>query len=68
MSSSIEENKALVRRFFAAIERGDFRLFDEIVAQDYDDHLAGQSRGRDTLKRYSLPDPGRATRGTLGDR
>jgi predicted ester cyclase len=52
MSSSLEENKALVRRFFAAIESGDFRAFDEIVTQDYNDHLAGQSRGRETLKQY----------------
>ena len=52
MSSSLEENKALVRRFFAVIESGDFRLFDEIVTQDYNDHLAGQGRGRETLKQY----------------
>jgi steroid delta-isomerase-like uncharacterized protein len=52
MSSSIEENKALVGRFFAAIESGDFQVFDEIVAVDYDDHLAGQGRGRETLKNY----------------
>ena len=50
--SDIERNKALVRRFFAAIEHGDFRVFDEIVAEDYDDHLAGQTPGRETLKRY----------------
>lgn len=52
MSSGLEENKALVRGFFAAIESGDFRVFDEIVAEDYNDHLAGQGRGRETLKRY----------------
>ncbi len=52
MSSTIEENKALIRRFFTAIERGDLRVFDEIVAEDYDDHLAGQSPGRETLKQY----------------
>jgi predicted ester cyclase len=45
MSSAIEENKALVRRFFTVIESGDLRMFDEIVAEDYDDHLAGQSPG-----------------------
>ena len=50
--SPLEENKALVRRFFVAIENGDFRVFDEIVAQNYDDHLAGQNPGRETLKRY----------------
>jgi steroid delta-isomerase-like uncharacterized protein len=52
MTTDIERNKALVRRFFAAIETGDFQAFDEIVAPDYDDHLAGQQRGRDNLKKY----------------
>src|SRR5258706_16373382 len=52
MSSNIEENKALVRRFFAAIEAADFHVFDEIVAENYDDHLAGQSPGRETLTQY----------------
>ncbi len=52
MSTNIEQNKALVRRFFAAIEQGDFGVFDDIVAEDYNDHLAGQSPGRETLKRY----------------
>jgi steroid delta-isomerase-like uncharacterized protein len=50
--SPIEENKALVRNFFRAIETADFAAFDEIVAVDYDDHLPGQSRGRENLKRY----------------
>jgi steroid delta-isomerase-like uncharacterized protein len=49
---SIKANKALVRRFFAAIESGDFGAFDEIVAENYDDHLAGQSPGREMLKSY----------------
>ncbi|HXB01855.1 MAG TPA: ester cyclase [Opitutaceae bacterium] len=48
----IENNKTLVRRFFAAIENADFRVFDAIVAPDYDDHWSGQTRGRETLKRY----------------
>ncbi|MGY4284331.1 ketosteroid isomerase-like protein [Bradyrhizobium sp. LM2.7] len=52
MSLNLEENKALVRRFFTAVESGDFHVFDEIVAQDYDDHLVGQGRGRVTLKQY----------------
>ena len=38
--SQIEVNKALVRRFFAAVENADFPVFDEIVAQDYDDVFA----------------------------
>jgi len=51
-TSDIEQNKALVRRFFAAIESGDFGAFDELVTVDYDDHLAGQTRGRENLKKY----------------
>ena len=52
MATDIKQNKALVRRFFAAIEVGDFHVFDEIVADGYDDHLAGQLAGRENLKKY----------------
>jgi steroid delta-isomerase-like uncharacterized protein len=52
MSLSIEENKALIRRFFNAIESGNLQVLDEIVAEDYDDHLAGQTPGRETVKKY----------------
>jgi steroid delta-isomerase-like uncharacterized protein len=52
MSDALEHNKALVRRFFSAIEHGDFAVFDQIVSDDYDDHLAGQNPGRAALKRY----------------
>jgi len=52
MSARNDENKALVRSFFGAVERGDFAVFDQIVARDYNDHLAGQSPGLENLKRY----------------
>src|SRR5258708_10478585 len=52
MRSNIEENKARYRHFFAAIEAADFQVFDQIVGEDYVDHLAGQSPGRETLKQY----------------
>lgn len=52
MATDITANKALVRRFFAVIEAGDFDVFDEIVAEGYDDHLAGQQPGRENLKNY----------------
>ena len=52
MSSSIEENKALIRRFFNAIVSGNLQVLDEIVTEDYDDHLAGQTPGRETVKKY----------------
>jgi steroid delta-isomerase-like uncharacterized protein len=48
----IGANKQLVQRFFSAVENGAFDVFDDIVAEDYNDHLAGQSPGRETLKRY----------------
>ncbi|ORB30227.1 ester cyclase [Mycolicibacterium parafortuitum] len=47
-----ESNKALVRRFFTAVEEGAFDVFDEIVAEHYDDHLPGTSPGRESLKTY----------------
>ncbi|MDF2585580.1 MAG: hypothetical protein K0R33_4223 [Mycobacterium sp.] len=50
--SPIEANKQLVRKFFAAVEDGDFEAFDEIVAEDYNDHLPGQTPGREILKTY----------------
>ncbi|MEU1817042.1 ester cyclase [Streptomyces roseifaciens] len=34
----IEENKQLVRRFYAAIDNGDVDAFDDLVAEDYLDH------------------------------
>lgn len=52
MPSDPEQNRALVRRFFAAIETGDLQVFDEIVAEQYADHLAGQQPGRENLKKY----------------
>jgi len=35
---STEENKALVRRFYEAIDKGDLDAMDEFVAEDYVDH------------------------------
>src|SRR5262245_20076281 len=52
MSSTNEQNKQLVARFFAAIERADLAAFDQLVAADYNDHLPGQTPGREVLKRY----------------
>src|SRR5258708_16106039 len=52
MSSSIEKNKALIRRFFNAIESGNLQVLDEIVREGYDDHLPGQTPGQEILKKY----------------
>ena len=35
---SAEENKALVRRFYGEIDKGNIDAMDEIVAEDYIDH------------------------------
>jgi steroid delta-isomerase-like uncharacterized protein len=48
-----EENKALVRRFYAAIDDGDLEAMDELVAEDYLDHhppFPGLPPGREGLK------------------
>ena len=62
MSKDTESNKAIVRRFFNAIESGDLSVLDEIVTETYDFHVPGQGPGRKSLKRYlaglraALPD------------
>ncbi len=33
-----ESNKALVRRFYEEIDKGNIGVFDEVVAEDYLDH------------------------------
>ena len=51
---SAEENKALVRRFYEEIDRGNLDAMDELVAEDYLDHspppLPGLPPGREGLK------------------
>jgi steroid delta-isomerase-like uncharacterized protein len=49
-----EENKALVRRFYAEIDQGNLAAMDELVAEDYLDHspppFPGLAEGREGLK------------------
>jgi serine phosphatase RsbU (regulator of sigma subunit)/predicted ester cyclase len=47
--SSAKENKALVRRFIEAYDKGDLETLDEILAPDFVDHslLPGQEPGRE---------------------
>src|SRR2546423_15647694 len=49
-----EENKALVRRFYAKIDNGNLDAMDELVAENYIDHnpppFPGLSPGRAGLK------------------
>ena len=57
-----EANKALVTRYFAAIEEDDLTAFDEIVSMHYQDHAPGRQPGRQALKaaaqtlRVAFPD------------
>jgi len=52
--STAEENKALVRRFYAEIDKGNIDAMDELVAEDYVDHspppIPGLKPGREGLK------------------
>ena len=51
---SAEENKALVRRFYAEIDKGNIDILDELVAEGYIDHnpppFPGLAKGREGLK------------------
>src|ERR1041384_6897251 len=51
---SPEDNKALVRRFYAEIDKGNLEAMDELVAEDYLDHnpppIPGLAAGREGLK------------------
>lgn len=53
--SGTEENKALVRRFYAEIDKGNLAAMDDLVAEDYLDHspppFPGMDGGREGLKR-----------------
>lgn len=52
---SAEENKALVRRFYEEIDKGNLDAMDELVAEDYIDHnpppFPGLGTGRAALKK-----------------
>src|SRR5204862_407853 len=51
---STETNKALVRRFYEEIDKGNLDAMDELVAEDYVDHnpppFPGFAPGREGLK------------------
>jgi predicted ester cyclase len=51
---STESNKALVRRFYQEIDKGNLDVMDELVAKDYIDHspppFPGLAPGREGLK------------------
>jgi predicted ester cyclase len=51
---SAEDNKALVRRFYAEIDKGNIDILDELLAEDYIDHnpppFPGLAKGREGVK------------------
>ena len=47
-----QDHLRLVRRFFDAVNDQATDRFDDIVVEDYHDHVEGQPRGREALKRY----------------
>ena len=52
MTAEEEKNKALVRRFWESVARGDLDALDELLVPDFVDHstLAGQEPGREGYK------------------
>ena len=56
--SSTDVNKALVRRFYEEIDKGNIDILDELVAEDYADHnpppFPGLPPGREGLKQALL--------------
>jgi predicted ester cyclase len=63
---SAEDNKALVRRFYAAIDQGDIDAMDDFVAEDYLDHSpppwpvpAGREGLKASFKLFWEATPGR---------
>jgi predicted ester cyclase len=57
--TSAETNKALVRRFYDEIDKGNIGVLDEVVAEDYIDHnpapFPGLASGREGLKQAFKP-------------
>jgi steroid delta-isomerase-like uncharacterized protein len=52
---SIEENKAIVLRWFAELDRGNLDIVDELIADNYVDHnpaLPNLPAGREGVRQY----------------
>jgi steroid delta-isomerase-like uncharacterized protein len=52
---SIEENKAIVLRWFGELDRGNLDVVDELIADEYVDHnpaLPGLPPGREGVRQY----------------
>jgi predicted ester cyclase len=61
-----DENKALVRRFYGEIDKGNIGILDELVAEDYLDHnpppfpsvVSGRERLKQEFKLFWTATPG----------
>jgi hypothetical protein len=51
MATDLETNKATVRQFFGAVERRDFKVFDQIVVENYAHNIQDMPIGRPQAKR-----------------
>jgi steroid delta-isomerase-like uncharacterized protein len=54
-SMTAEDNKALVRRWFAELDRGNLAVIEELIPEDYIDHnpaIGGLGTGRDGIRVY----------------
>jgi len=54
---STEENKALIRRWFDELDKRNFAIIDELIAEDYVDHnppLPNLPPGREGVRQSSL--------------
>jgi steroid delta-isomerase-like uncharacterized protein len=50
-----EDNKALVRRWFAELDRGNLAVIEELIPEDYIDHnpaIGGLGTGREGIRAY----------------
>ena len=64
--TSADENKALVRRFYEEIDKGNIGILDELVAEDYLDHnpppfptsATGRERLKQDFKLFAQATPG----------
>jgi steroid delta-isomerase-like uncharacterized protein len=43
-TARLEQNKALVRRFLDEMDKGNWAIFDELLARDYVYHMSGRSK------------------------
>jgi steroid delta-isomerase-like uncharacterized protein len=52
---SVEENKAIVRRFYEeVVNKGDFTVIDELITEDFYDHSgSGSNQGLQAFKQFA---------------